>query len=74
VISVPFRLFAIFLLVTVVRTFPSAIALIDQAEPKPSLALVALVSVLGLALCASHNAIRHDSNRPHGGPRGVERV
>ena len=52
VIAVAVRVFAIFLLVSVVRTFPSAIALIDQAEPKPSLALVALVSVLSLALCA----------------------
>ena len=52
VIAVAVRVFAIFLLVSVVRTFPSAIALIDQAEPKPSLALVAVVSVLGLAFCA----------------------
>jgi hypothetical protein len=52
VIAVAVRIFAIFLLVSVVRTLPGAIALIDQVEPKPSLALVALVSVLGLALCA----------------------
>lgn len=51
VIALAVRAFAIFLLVSVVRTFPGAIALIDQAEPKPSLAMVALVSVLSLALC-----------------------
>jgi hypothetical protein len=52
VIAVAVRVFAIFLLVTVVRTFPSAIALINQEGPRASLALVALVSVLSLALCA----------------------
>ncbi len=52
VIAVAVRLFAIFLLVTIVRSFPSAMALIGQVELKPSLVLVALVSVLSLALCA----------------------
>lgn len=52
VIAIAVRLFAIFLLITVVRSFPSAIALIGQEGPKPSLVLVGLVSVCSLALCA----------------------
>lgn len=52
VIAIAVRIFAIFLLVTVVRSFPSAIALIDQEGPKPSLVLVGVVSVCSLALCA----------------------
>jgi hypothetical protein len=52
VIAVAVRLFAIFLLVTVVRTIPGTLAVIDQAEPKPSLLLVWLLSGLSLALCA----------------------
>jgi hypothetical protein len=51
-ISVAVRVFAIFLLVTVVRTIPWTLALIDQVEPKPSLVLVWLLSGLSLALCA----------------------
>jgi hypothetical protein len=52
VIAVAVRVFAIFLLVTVVRTIPGTLALIDQVEPKPSLVLVWLLSGLSLALCA----------------------
>lgn len=52
VIAVAVRLFAIFLLVTIVRSFPSAMALIGQVELKPSLVLVGTVLAAGVALCA----------------------
>ena len=50
-IAIASRLFAVFLLVMVARSFPSAIALIDQ-EPRPSLVLVGLVLALSLIACA----------------------
>ncbi len=51
VIAVAVRIFAIFLLVTVVRTIPGTLAFMDQVEPKPSLMLVWLLSGLSLGLC-----------------------
>ncbi len=51
-IAVAARIFAVFLLVTVARSFPSAIALLDQGEPRPSLILVGLVLASSAAVCA----------------------
>jgi hypothetical protein len=51
-IAVASRLFAIFLLVLIARSIPSAIALIGQEGPQPSLALIAVVISSGLILCA----------------------
>ena len=51
-IAIASRLFAVFLLVMVARSFPSAIALIGQEEPKPSMTLVAMVLSAGLLACA----------------------
>ncbi len=51
-IAIASRLFAVFLLVMVARSFPSAIALISQDEPKPSMALVAMVLGASLLACA----------------------
>ena len=51
-IAIASRLFAIFLLVMVARSFPSAIALLDQEEPKPSMVLVAMVLGAGVLTCA----------------------
>ena len=51
-IAVAARLFAVFLLVTVARSLPGAIALIGQDGPQPSLWLVGLVVVPSIAVCA----------------------
>lgn len=51
-IAVAARIFAVFLLVTVVRSFPSTIALLDQEGPRPSLVLVGFVLASSLAVCA----------------------
>ena len=51
-VAIASRLFAIFLLVLIARSIPSAIALIGQEGPKPSLTLIAVVLGSGLALCA----------------------
>lgn len=51
-IAVASRIFAVFLLVTVARSFPSAIALLDQEGPRPSLVLVGLVLASSIAVCA----------------------
>lgn len=52
VIAVAARVFAVFLLVTVARSFPSAMALIGQDGPQPSLVLVWLVLASSVAVCA----------------------
>ena len=51
-VAVASRLFAVFLLVTIARSFPSAAALLSQEGDRPSLALVAVVLIAGIALCA----------------------
>ena len=51
-VAVAARVFAVFLLVTVARSFPSAMALIGQDGPQPSLLLVALVLASSVAVCA----------------------
>ncbi|MCD9031019.1 hypothetical protein LDO32_04655 [Luteimonas sp. Y-2-2-4F] len=51
-IAVGARIFAVFLLVTVARSFPSATALLDQPDPKPSLVLVGTVLASSIAVCA----------------------
>ena len=50
-VAIASRLFAVFLLVTVARSFPSAAALIDQGGDRPSLVLVAIVLASGLSVC-----------------------
>ncbi|NYZ61751.1 hypothetical protein [Luteimonas deserti] len=52
VIAIAARVFAVFLLVTVVRSFPSAVALIGQDGPQPSLILVGVVLASSIAVCA----------------------
>ncbi len=52
-VAIASRLFAIFLFVMVARSFPSAIALIGQEGPQPSLWLVALVLASGIAICVA---------------------
>ncbi|WP_407353290.1 hypothetical protein [Luteimonas sp. R10] len=51
-VAVASRLFAVFLLVTIARSFPSAAALLSQEGHRPSLALVAIVLIAGVAICA----------------------
>lgn len=46
------RIFAVFLLVTIARSLPSAMALLDQEGPRPSLALIGLVLTSSIAVCA----------------------
>jgi divalent metal cation (Fe/Co/Zn/Cd) transporter len=50
-VAIASRLFAIFLFVMVARSIPSAIALIGQEGPQPSLWLVGLVLASGIAIC-----------------------
>lgn len=50
-IAVATRLFAVFLLITVARFIPSAVALLDQNADGPSPVLAGLVLVSGLAAC-----------------------
>ena len=50
-IAVATRLFAVFLLITVARFIPSAVALLDQNADVPSPVLAGLVLVSGLAAC-----------------------
>lgn len=45
-------MFAVFLLVTIARSIPSAFALLGQDGPQPSLVLVGLVLASGIAICA----------------------
>lgn len=51
-IAVAARIFAVFLLITIARSVPSAIALVGQDGPRPSLVLVGLVLASSLAACA----------------------
>jgi hypothetical protein len=51
-IAVASRILAVFLLVTIARSLPSAMALLDQGEPRPSLLLVGLVLAFGMSICA----------------------
>ena len=52
VVAVACRVFAIFLLVTVLRSAPSAIALLDNDETQPGLSLVLFVMASTVGLCA----------------------
>jgi len=52
-VAIASRLFAIFLFVMVARSFPSAIALIGQKGPQPSLWLVVFVLASGIAICVA---------------------
>lgn len=51
-VAVASRLFAVFLLVTIARSIPSAAALLSQEGHRPSLAFVAIVLLAGVAICA----------------------
>lgn len=51
-VAVAVRIFAVFLLVTVARSFPSAMALLDQPESRLSLVLVGVVLAGSLSVCA----------------------
>ena len=51
-VAIASRLFAVFLLVTTARSFPSAAALLTQESHGPSLALVAVVLLAAIAICA----------------------
>lgn len=50
-VAVASRLFAVFLLVTIARSIPSAAALLSQEGDHSSLALVAAVLLAGIAIC-----------------------
>lgn len=52
IVAIAARVFAAFLLVTVARSFPSAMALIGQDGPQPSLVLVGLVLASSVVVCA----------------------
>jgi hypothetical protein len=51
-VAVAARIFAIFLLVTIARSFPSAMALLDQEGPRPSMVLIGVVLASSIAVCA----------------------
>lgn len=52
-IAVTVRIFSVFLLVTVARYIPSAIALVGQGSPQPSWVLAGLVLASSFAICAA---------------------